>query len=337
MHYIKEPYSQFLYSSRAFDFYFKDLAFGVLDIETTGLNPNNSAFILGGLISYAENSIEQFFVENLSEEKAVLELFIDRLKHLDVIVTYNGEHFDIPFLLKRAKILGLQIDFKMPYNLDLYLVLNHHSSLRKFLPNLKQKTVENFMGLWSERLDHISGKESVELYFRYLSEHDIKIREIILLHNRDDVTQLSKLLPVIEKADFHKAMHCLGFVIKPYTALNDAEDRLHVNKIKVNNTHLVIEGFQGDYPKDYSSFGNNETGFRIEFNKRTSSFTISIPLQSFDGNVFLDLRKHLVSFKELEKYGFFEKDFLILKIDSTINYVETNHFIKLFLTRLGEL
>lgn len=336
-HYIKEYYPDKLYRSKAFDFYFKDLNVGVLDIETTGLSPDSSAFILGGLICYNEKTFEQYFVENFSEEKQVLEKFIERIKCLDVILTYNGQSFDIPFIMRRARRLGIKIDFKFPYNLDLYLVLNAHSHLRKILPNLKQKTVENFMGLWADRCDEISGKESIDLFYRYLQNHDNKIRQIILLHNRDDVYQLSKLLPVIEKADFHKAMHCMGFIIKPSCPFIASSNLLQVTKIFITGKELSAIGNQSSTAVDYSSFGNSKASFNVDFNKTKGSFRVSIPLQTINSNVFLDTRIFLGIFQELEKYAFFEKDFLILKVDHQVNYLETNHFIKLFLNSLGEM
>lgn len=336
-HYIKEYYPNELYSSKAFDFYFEGLNFGVLDIETTGLNPDYSVFILGGLLSYKDQTIEQFFVEEISEEKHVLEKFIQRIKSLDVILTYNGQSFDVPFILRRAKKLGIQIDFNVPYNLDLYVVLNAHSHLRKILPNLKQKTIENFMGLWSDRTDEISGKESVDLYYSYLKKQDSQIRGIILLHNRDDVEQLSKLLPIIEKTDFHKAMHFMGFITKPTSPFMDCGNLLHVRKIFITEKELSVIGNQGNLAIDYSSFGTSKANFKLNFNKVNSSFQFSIPVQFLNGNTFLDTRTLLTTFHQLDKYAFFEEDYLIIKVDHQINYLETNHFIKLFLNSLGEI
>ncbi|MCL2816734.1 MAG: ribonuclease H-like domain-containing protein, partial [Oscillospiraceae bacterium] len=139
MHYIQETHIWDNYTSNAFDMYFQDCKICVLDIETTGLSPGRSHFILGGLLSLEEGEarLSQFFAESLSEEKQLLAEYVSEAEKYDVLLTYNGKHFDIPFLLSRADQLELDI-FAMPYNLDLYLVLNGHSSLRKLLPNLKQ-------------------------------------------------------------------------------------------------------------------------------------------------------------------------------------------------------
>ena len=235
----------------------------MLDIETTGLTPARSKFVLGGLLTFAEDctTLKQFFAESAAEESRLLSLYLAEALQYDALITYNGARFDIPFLRERAERLGLPApDF--PYNLDLYLVLNRFSALRKVLPNLKQKTVEEFMGLWPLRKDDISGAESARLYQEYLrlSKNSIRLEsnanlesstqleigvnleesawlensarleniaakaalEAMLLHNRDDVLQLARLLPVLEKTDFHSAMYAFGFPVLTAGAAHDA-------------------------------------------------------------------------------------------------------------------
>ena len=155
-----------LYQSRTLDFYFKGMRIGVLDIETTGLNPAVNHFILGGLYSVPEGTLHQFFAETRAEEEEALSGYLDILQDLDLVITYNGRHFDLPFVEKRWRRYS-GASAALPYNLDLYLVLNGHSPIKRFVPNLKQKTVENYMGLWQSRDDEISGAESVELYNVY--------------------------------------------------------------------------------------------------------------------------------------------------------------------------
>ena len=136
------------YSSKVLDFYIgniPDKKIGVLDIETTGFSPQTCNFILGGLLIYKKDGVlvKQYFAESIDEEAAALKAFLDDVAQLDLIITYNGKHFDIKFLQTRMAELGILRDYQFPFNLDIYLVLNGHSSLRKVLPNLKQKTVEN--------------------------------------------------------------------------------------------------------------------------------------------------------------------------------------------------
>lgn len=90
-----------LYQSRTLDFYFKGMRIGVLDIETTGLNPAVNHFILGGLYSVPEGTLHQFFAETRAEEEEALSGYLDILRDLDLVITYNGRHFDLPFVEKR--------------------------------------------------------------------------------------------------------------------------------------------------------------------------------------------------------------------------------------------
>ena len=47
--------------------------------------------------------MHQFFAETRGEEEEALEGYLDVLSRLDLVVTYNGRHFDLPFLEKRWK------------------------------------------------------------------------------------------------------------------------------------------------------------------------------------------------------------------------------------------
>ena len=69
-----------LYQSRTLDFYFKGMRIGVLDIETTGLNPAVNHFILGGLYSVPEGTLHQFFAETRAEEEEALSGYLDILR-----------------------------------------------------------------------------------------------------------------------------------------------------------------------------------------------------------------------------------------------------------------
>ena len=96
MKHITKKQDENIYKSSLLDFYFKDMKAGVLDIETTGLSPAKNKFILGGLYSFGEGNIHQFFAENRSEEASALKSFTEKLSQLDMVITYNGRHFDMP-------------------------------------------------------------------------------------------------------------------------------------------------------------------------------------------------------------------------------------------------
>nr|WP_245156583.1 ribonuclease H-like domain-containing protein [Clostridium aminobutyricum] len=317
-----------MYQSRILDFYFGKKKIGVLDIETTGLNPQYSHFILGGLLIFQEDGVrvKQYFAENLQEEKQTLTAFLDEAKKMDILITYNGKHFDIKYLKTRMAELGLSDENLFPYNFDLYLMINGHSSLRKLLPNLKQKTVENFMGLWSSRKDEISGAESVELYKRYLSTKDSDLRDLILLHNRDDILQLSQLLPVLKKVDIHKGFFSLGFPV----------ESLSISKITMEAKELKIWGHQR-YPISYSSYGLDDSPCFLDFDRYSKDFYIGLPIIRRSVLGIVDTKSFEKDFSSLSKYETFENGFLVLQQGDHIHYIEINHFVKLLLERVLEV
>lgn len=328
MEYISEFIETELFTSKSFALYFSDFKIGVLDIETTGLSPTANKIILGGLLTFESVNvakIEQFFAENKSNEPDLLFAYLDALKNLDVIITYNGKHFDVPFIRARGALYGLDTT-RLPYNLDLYQLVHNASPLRKFLPNLKQATVEDYMGLWALRKDTISGAESVEIYNRFVRTQDPELKKQVLLHNRDDLAQLSRLLPVIEKSDFHKGLYCMGF---PGTR------DLHIENIVLGKNYLRVTGKQRGIPINYYSYGDQTRNCKLAFNKVPADFEVVIPMSRSNDAAFIDLVSLGFDFEPLTKYSFEESGFLITEKSGKINYMEINHFIKLFLENIS--
>ena len=329
MKHLTATYEEDIYSSRILDFYFNGMRIGALDIETTGLNPADNKLILGGLYRFQEKTMHQFFAENRSEEAAALAGFLQELSGLDMVITYNGTRFDLPFLEKRLRLhtagekapLLQAAGESLPYHLDLYLVLKGHSPLRKFVPNLKQKTVENYMGLWQSRQDEISGAESVTLYHTYEKTREPELEKKILLHNSDDVLQLTRLLRVISKCDFHKAMFHLGFPAGPLT----------VETICVDQHCLTIRGRQREHPFDYVGFTFDEYPLESRFESKTASFLMKLPLIRDRGLVIADLEAAQLDCRDFEKYPTYSSGFLVLETERQKNYMEINHFIKAFI------
>lgn len=321
MKHITIPYEESLYSSSILDFYFEGMNMGVLDIETTGLNPSRNKFILGGFNNCREKTVHQIFAESRSEEKSALECYIDEICKTDVVITYNGKHFDMPFICKRMQTHSIALQKPLPYNLDLYLVLNGHSPVKKFVPNLKQKTVENYMGLWQSRSDEISGGESVELYNRYEKNHDSELENKILLHNSDDVMQLTRLLKVIGKCDFHRAMYHLGF----------PAESLIINKITTDRCTLLVSGIQRVKTFDYIGFSFNDQPAELNFDSVSRTFSMKFPLIRQSGLGIIDIEALGLNTGHFEIYPTYSSGFLVIEQNSQKNFMEINHFIKAFI------
>lgn len=313
-----------LYTSKSLEFYldgFYHKKIGIIDIETTGLSPESSHFILGGMVIFSEHRvhIRQIMADDIAEEAKILGIYLKEISTLDLIVSYNGKHFDINFLIERAKRLLQGKFFYIPFHLDIYLFLNGHSSLRKILPNLKQKTVENYMGLWDKRKDEISGSDSVKLYMNYARSRDREVRDLILLHNRDDICQLSRLLRVFEKVDMAQGFFHRGF----------PAGSLSVGKITIDAGKLSFRGWQTS-ACDYRAFELFGRPCDIKFDRKSLTFEINLPLIYKKPFSIIDLRNFPMDFSDFSNYETFDLGFLMLRRSEQIHYRETIHFVKIF-------
>lgn len=330
---VNKIYDEILYQSKIFEFYFGSSRIGVFDIETTGLSPQDSSFILGGLLTpHPEGlKVQQYFAESKEEEAHLLSEYLNQMSHVDVLFSYNGDSFDLPFLKARLRhhdscqdltssnCLPLQQSF------DLYKVIHRYSVFRKFLPNLKQKTIEAFMGFWSQRADEISGAESVDLYYKYLGSKDSLIRDTILLHNLDDVLQLSRLLKVLEKVDLHRVMFHMGFMV----AMNKKKALIH--KIVLNKNAIIITGQHRNIPMDYRDYNPSH---QAKFSVHTGDFQISIPFKINRYFKVVDLEEFQMDCSALEKYPGYQHGYLVIKNGDQLNYAEINHLSKLILQKI---
>ena len=333
----------------------------MLDIETTGLDRVRNHFILGGLLDLETGTFHQVFAENTSEEAEALALYMELVRKLDVVVTYNGRHFDLPFLEERARRTGIAESFHSAapagscntaapegscntaaqagplscydgYDLDLYQVVNGHSPLRRLLPNLRQKTVETYMGLWTDRADEISGAESVELYAHYERTGDPKARRQILLHNSDDVLQLTRLMKVTDKCDFHRAMFHMGFPV------GSPGRRWQVRKIRIEKDRLLIEGIQGGSGSamDYRGFSLDSFPLQSHFDAKAGTFRMEIPVLRQAGLAVADLRAAGLEEDIFEKYPGSGSGFLVLQQQNDVQYREVDHLIREIVRRFEE-
>lgn len=295
-------YPQFTY--KPFLQYFGNMKWGVCDIETTGLSRSKCACILIGLLLPEDGSASfvQYFAETPEEEEDVLTAAAADLQDLDMVVTYNGRSFDMPFIRSRLQNYGEEFRPE-PYDLDLYTVIRKHSPLKQFMPNLRQKTVEDFLGLWTDRTDEIDGGDSVSLYYEYVTFPDPELKRQILLHNSDDVLQLYKLLQVLKKTDLHAAMTSQGFPVV------SGGRRATVQNINVSGDILNVCGTQDTAPLNAVDYGD-DTGIAYRFSDIDDSFEINIRLLEYRGLKFADLERMGLDVSAYEKYAEEESGYL---------------------------
>ncbi len=342
---IETTYDEKLFDYSPFNIYFGNKRGAIFDIETTGLSPKNSSLILSGFaipLPDGKLCVRQFFAESLDEEIDVIAKTLKLLGELDYVVTYNGHSFDIPFVVKRAMKYStdgkppydfaenIDINLFLPYNLDIFRLLKRHSEFCNFVPNLKQKTVENYLGLWNQRDDTIDGKESIDLYASYLTTKNSLLAEKILLHNSDDVRQLQRLLVVLKKLNLHKALCFEGFPldVHPGETINI---KTEISKISLKKDQLCLQGLIKNASLSYKSF-DDENGLFINFDN--NHFNVNQKLIKKDNIVFANLTSLNLPQTLFKNCGGLLDDFLVVFDGKEINYNATALLGKYLIERI---
>lgn len=170
------------------------------DIETTGFSGDHSNLYLIGCVYYEGGrwNLVQWFADTAESEKEVLLTFFEFLKRFQTVIHFNGDGFDIPYLLKRCQAYSLPCDFAGITSLDIYKKIRPYRNLLG-LASMKQKAIEQFLGV--EREDIYSGGQLIEVYKDYLETHEQYLLDMLLLHNADDLRGMPGILPILNYPD----------------------------------------------------------------------------------------------------------------------------------------
>lgn len=195
------------------------------DIETTGLSRRTSHIFIIGAICKDEGEVQfiQWFVQRPSEEKEVVAEFSRLLAGKKILLHYNGQTFDVPYVQYRAGFWGLKDPFSPGQGMDpaspeqgmdssspgqgmdssspgqgmdssspesdmesqdLYQKMRGLKDVFH-CTSMKQKDAEKILHF--PRKDQVDGKELLEIYHAYIRTGDKNALEVLLLHNRDDL------------------------------------------------------------------------------------------------------------------------------------------------------
>ena len=158
----------------------------MFDIECTGLSPRHAFVYLIGCAARMGNSvtITQFFAQNEYDEESVLRAFEEYVSGFTGLMGFNSTRFDASFLLERYRKYGIEAGFAKKPHIDMYLTVTKAKCLLD-LPNYKQKTIEQYLGL--NREDKYDGGQLIPIYKEYSKNNDMEARDLVLLHNLEDV------------------------------------------------------------------------------------------------------------------------------------------------------
>jgi len=143
-----------------------------LDIETTGLNAFDE---ITTIALYDGNKIYTY-VNGIN-----LDDFVDDIEKYQVIVSYNGKSFDIPFLENffKIKLKHAQIDLRY-----ILAKLGFKGGL---------KGCEKQLGMSRGNLDGVDGFFAVLLWHKYQNTNDQRALETLLAYNIEDTVNLERL------------------------------------------------------------------------------------------------------------------------------------------------
>ncbi len=144
-----------------------------LDIETTGLSMPGK---ITTIAMYDGKTIKYYVQgENLTQ-------FLEDIKAYDVIVTYNGKTFDVPFIQEY-------------FNTTL---THSHIDLRYILASLGfkggLKKCEKALGIDRQELEGVDGYFAVLLWDDFIINKNPKALDTLLAYNIEDVVNLETLL-----------------------------------------------------------------------------------------------------------------------------------------------
>lgn len=163
------------------------------DIETTGLSAAYSTVFLIGTVSFRNGqwTLTQYFAEHASEEKEILSAFFASAASHDVLIHFNGTTFDIPYLNTRAAACHLTCTTQNKISVDLYRTFRPLKNVFS-LERMNQSSLESLVR-W-HRQDRLTGKQMVSLYRKYDASGEPGLRDLLLLHNHDDMLGMTKIL-----------------------------------------------------------------------------------------------------------------------------------------------
>src|SRR3989304_3087086 len=147
-----------------------------LDIETTGLTPTGCEITVIGI--YLCRGQEAQFVQFVGRDICAGGV-AEAQAGIDVLYTYNGSRFDLPFIHAR---LGVNLA-----EIFAHRDLMHDCWRNRLYGGLKG--VERQLGI-ARKLPDMNGWEAVKLWWKYVESFDLEALNRLLEYNKEDVLNL---------------------------------------------------------------------------------------------------------------------------------------------------
>lgn len=161
-----------------------------LDIETTGLSPKYCEITVVGI--HLANQYETRLIQLVGKDITAGNI-LKALEAVNIVYTYNGGGFDLPFINSR---LGINLA-----ELFDHCDLMYHCWKSNLYGGFK--AVERQLGI-ERQLKEVNGYEAVRLWWRYVNDYDENALSALLEYNGEDVINLKHLKERLGiNSDFH--------------------------------------------------------------------------------------------------------------------------------------
>lgn len=161
-----------------------------LDLETGGLS-SSPVFLAGTMHWNGEDFVmRQYFARHYGEEPALLRAVSEQAARFEVLVTFNGRSYDVPFLRSRALVHGETLALPGTH-LDLL-----HAARRRWrdrLEDCRLQTLERHV-CRRRRSGDVPSEEVPGLYHDYVRHGDPYRLVPVFHHNLLDVITMAELL-----------------------------------------------------------------------------------------------------------------------------------------------
>lgn len=238
------------------------------DIETTGFSPKSACVYLIGCAFCSQSGwkIRQYFAEDRSQEKQLLETFCSFASTFPLIVHFNGGTFDVPFLQERCKRHGIP-PFSPGAQTDIYKRISPYKNLLR-LSGCRQKQLEESIGLFRE--DPFTGGQLIELYRAFSEQPDERLLEVLLLHNREDLSGMLSIYSLMAVPGLFADRRFQILQMKQQSAAADGQAR----------ELLVSLSLPAALPVPISCHSGSDSSWRFYLSGSKNAVLLKVPIRS---------------------------------------------------------
>ena len=190
-----------------------------IDTETTGLagGAGTVPFLIGlGFFSDDGFRVEQFFMRDFHEERAILQAVAEKMIQAEFIVSYNGKAYDLNILESRYTLSRMRNRALDLPHLDLLFTARRLWRRRLqdcSLANIERRILEFY------REGDVPGALIPQIYFDYVRLRDAQRLRAVFRHNRWDVVTLAAIAGIAAR-----------IYSRPVEQLNDPLDLMSLGR-----------------------------------------------------------------------------------------------------------